>query len=195
MTIQRTIAKTLLTATLFTLGAPSFADWTINNEQSAVHFSSVKKNTIGEVHHFDQISGSLKKDGSFNAEIALTSVNTAIEIRDTRMQEHLFETAKFPTANITATLSKELMKSLKKGATLDESVTFTLDLHGKKVELTSKVAISVGKKAIQVNTIAPIMLDAAAFDLLPGIEMLKKLAALDAIATAVPVTLHLVLEK
>ena len=117
------------------------------------------------------------------------------KIRDTRMQEHLFETAKFPSANITAALPKELMKSLKKGASLSESVTFTLDLHGKKVELTGNVAINVSKKAIQVNTVAPIMLDAAAFDLVPGIEMLKKLAGLDAIATAVPVTLHLVLEK
>ena len=195
MNIQRTIASSLISASLLTIGAPSFADWMINNEQSAIHFSSVKKNTIGEVHRFDQISGLLKKDGSFTAEIALASVNTGIEIRDTRMQEHLFETAKFPSANITAALPKELMKSLKKGASLSESVTFTLDLHGKKVELTGNVAINVSKKAIQVNTVAPIMLDAAAFDLVPGIEMLKKLAGLDAIATAVPVTLHLVLEK
>lgn len=195
MTMQRTIAKALLGASLLTLGASSFADWTINNEQSAVHFSSVKKNTIGEVHRFDQISGALKKDGSFTAEIALNSVNTGIEIRDTRMKEHLFETGKFASAIITTQLTPDLMKRLKKGATLNESVTFTLDLHGKKAELTSEVAISVSKKSIQVNTIAPIMLNAAAFDLVPGIEMLKTLASLDAIATAVPVTLHLVLEK
>lgn len=195
MIMRRTLTHALLCASAIAMAAPSFADWSISSEQSAIHFSSIKKNTIGEVHSFGELSGALAKDGSFNAEIALTSVDTGIEIRDTRMQEHLFETAKYPSAKVSAALPKDLMKSLKKGASLTESVTFTLDLHGKQVELTSDVAIVVGKKTIQVDTIAPIMLDAASFGLVPGIETLKKLAGLDAIATAVPVTLHLVLEK
>lgn len=195
MNLKRRYIRSLLSASLFALATPSFADWTVNSEQSSIHFSSVKKNTIGEVHHFQELSGSLDDAGAFKVEIALASVNTGVEIRDTRMKEQLFQTSQFPKATISATLPKTLMSSLKKGATFNETVSFTLDLHGKKVELSTQVAIAVTKKEIIVSSIAPIMLDAAKFDLVPGIETLKQLASLDAIATAVPVTLHLVLTR
>ena len=64
----------------------SATQWQINNNESQVNFISTKKVNIAEVHQFDKIAGNLAETGEFSLAIDLASVNTGIEIRDSRMK-------------------------------------------------------------------------------------------------------------
>ena len=172
------------------------ADWSINNQSSAVQFVSIKKGSIGEVHHFGEISGTLTKTGELTASITLASVDTGIEIRNTRMQEQLFEITKFPLATISAQIDPALLQRLKSGKSKTLQVPFELDLHGKKVTLLADVIVNPQKGGdLVVTTAKPILLNATDFGFTAGIDKLKELAGLDAIASSIPVTVQLTLEK
>ena len=191
--------KALLLSSL--IGSLAFAqtvaaDWSINNKASAVQFVSIKKGSIGEVHHFGELNGTLTKAGALTASITLASVDTGIEIRNTRMQEHLFETTKFPLATISAQIEPTVLKSLKTGKSKALQVPFELDLHGKKVTLLADVIVNPQKGGnLVVTTAKPILLNATDFGFAAGIDQLKALAGLDTIASSIPVTVQLTLEK
>jgi polyisoprenoid-binding protein YceI len=172
----------------------AYADWKINSEQSGLQFVSIKKDTVGEINHFTRLSGSLTDAGVLSVSIDLASVETGIDIRNTRMQEHLFETKQFPFATINAQVDTELIKSLKKGVAKTASIPFELNLHGKKVQLTANVFVTRLKGKLLVTTNSPILINAEDFELAAGINKLKELAGLPSIATSVPVTVQLLLE-
>ena len=75
------------------LVAPAFADWTVAPEQSSLHFMSTKNAQVTEVHAFEALSGSVSDNGKLMIEVPLSSVDTNIPIRNTRMQEKLFNVA------------------------------------------------------------------------------------------------------
>ena len=68
-----------VTACLLAAG-PAFAGghrgWTSLDEESSVAFGSIKKNTVGEVHHLSSINGTVGENIEVAIEIALTSVET-----------------------------------------------------------------------------------------------------------------------
>jgi polyisoprenoid-binding protein YceI len=179
-----------------TFAQAAIADWNINNKASAVQFVSIKKGSIGEVHHFGELNGALTKSGALSVNITLASVETGIEIRNTRMQEYLFDVVKYPLASISAQVDPALLKQAKKGKSIPAQVPFELDMHGKKVTLMADVILSQQKGGdLTVSTTAPILLNAADFGFMPGINKLKELAGLDSIASSIPVTVMLILEK
>jgi hypothetical protein len=68
----------------------------------------------------------------------------------------------------------------------------TLSLHGKEKALTAAVVIvGDGSDRLVVFSAAPILVNAADFDLAAGVAALQNVAGLKAISTAVPVTLQL----
>lgn len=200
--ILKTFKTTSLASALIltsTLALPTLAhgktDWLVNADNSSVNFVSIKNSSVGEVHHFKALQGSLN-DGQLLVNIDLTSVETGIDIRNTRMQEHLFETNKFTTATITANVSHIDYSHLKKGQSLKANISFTINLHGKKVILSTDVAITQhADDTLNVVTTKPIMLNAKDFGLEGGIAKLMELAGLKAIASSIPVTATLSLKK
>ena len=78
----------------------------LDNTLSTLSFVSVKKGKVGEVHTIDKLSGSLSETGDLVIKLDLSSVNTNIDIRNERMQQHLFETKNNPTATISAKIGK-----------------------------------------------------------------------------------------
>ena len=88
-----------LTLLLF-LPMTVLAKWTLVNNESSIHFISVKKNTLAEVHTFTQLTGNVDNTGALSIDIDLSSVETNIPIRNQRMKEMLFDVIKFPTANV-----------------------------------------------------------------------------------------------
>ena len=83
-----------LTGLALTFAAPAFAEsWTLDGEASKVAFGSVKKDTIGEVHHFKSVSGSVDDAGKVTVEIDVASVETWIDIRNERFQKFVFDAA------------------------------------------------------------------------------------------------------
>lgn len=165
------------------------ADWMLDNEQSSLYFASTKKEVISEIHQFKTLKGSIAEKGVATLEIDLTSVDTKIDIRDQRMNKYFFETDKFATATATIDLGDE---GVKPGT---HDVTAKLNLHGIEQEVAAKVMVMEKDDKVTVMTVAPILISSTDFGLDGGIDMLKKLAALDAINKAVPVTFLLTFTK
>lgn len=178
-------AKTAVVCLLLALPSATWADWVLDNAQSALHFVSVKQGDKAETHTFQQLSGVITSQGQGKLEIDLASVATNIPIRDTRMRELLFETARFPKATVTVDLAKV---GVKPGI---QTLPVTLELHGVKQELPSTVAITEVGRTVQVASVAPVVVDAAAFGLADGVGKLREVAGLDSISLAVPVTFFL----
>ena len=92
----------LLSATLAT--APALADWALDNERSHLTFVSIKAKDVAEIHTFKEMSGTVDTDGKIAVNLMLDSVETLIPIRNERMRELLFETAKYKEAGVEAEL-------------------------------------------------------------------------------------------
>lgn len=178
------------------LSAPTMADWNLEAADSKVHFVSVKKDTIGEVHHFSDLNGVIMDSGHFVVNIPLATVDTQIDIRDDRMKQFLFEITKFPQATISGEVDPKVLRGLKTAEPVVLEVTLSINLHGQVVEKKAVLqAIKLDRKRILVNSTAPILIDAAEFSLAAGIIKLQELAGLPNIAQSIPVTVNLLFSK
>lgn len=177
------------------IATPVFSMWSVNNEQSALHFLTTKNSQVSEVHAFDSVSGSVSPSGKLTIEVPLATVNTAIPIRNTRMQEMLFEVAKYPVATFTADIPATLM-SLAVGSTSIVNVDGTLSLHGLEAPVSFNVSVSkTSSSQMVVTTVAPTLIGAATFNLTAGVEALRNIAGLKTITPNVPVTFTVTFEK
>lgn len=176
------------------ISAPVMADWALLNDQSSVHFVSTKKQHIDEIHHFKQLSGNLTKDGQFKVSIDLASVESGIEIRNTRMKEQLFKVGTFPTATISAKLPANVMQ-LKNGHSVQVSLDASLNLMQTTNSLKLNVQVTKTLDGDYIATsIQPVLISADDVGLKQGIYTLQKLAGLPSIGLTVPVSFNVVLK-
>ena len=186
------LAKPLAVASLLVGSSFASADWQLLNDQSQLSFVSVKKSAVVEVHRFKALEGSVSESGKAQVSIDLTSVDTNIGIRDQRMQEMLFETSLHPLATVSANIDGLVLKNLKTGQSSAMDVSFTVSLHGQTQTITTPVeVIALQGGLIRVSTLQPIVIKAADFKLIEGINRLKEIAGLPSITTAVPVIAQL----
>lgn len=177
-----------------TTGTSSGA-WTVVGEASRLTVVSVKNNAVAEVHRFTGISGSVGADGSAQLRIALDSVDSGIPVRDQRLRELLFDTAKFPEAHARLRLDPAPVRELAVGASLELSAPVALELRGVPREVAATLRITrLANDHWLVVTEQPVVVDAVAFGLNDGIAALREVAGLHDIATALPVSLVLVLD-
>jgi len=173
----------------------TLANWQLSNEQSAVYFISTKNQHISEIHQFTHLSGSLSEKGQLSIEIDLASVETGIEIRNTRMREKLFLVEKFPKAILSASIP-ENVRQLKVGQSLTVELPVTLQIMNIEKAMTIMAQISLNADGQFVaSSVKPILLSATDFGLKSGIELLQKIADLNSIAQSVPVTFNVVFAK
>jgi len=189
--------RSLLVATLLLLGtSPALAGWQLINDESTISFTTTKANVVAEVNDFQQLSGSLDEKGSATLEIALDSVDTAVETRDERMREFLFETKEYPVAQVRLSIDPAVISSLAPGETATLAADATLELHGTSNIFT--VAMNVAKltaSRLLVTSEKPIIVNASQVGLLEGVDKLQELAGLASISPAVPVTFLLTFEN
>jgi polyisoprenoid-binding protein YceI len=165
--------------------------WKLDNAASTINFVSVKKGSVGEVHHFDRISGEADAHQA-SVRIDLASVDTGIDIRNQRMRSMLFDVARFPAATIRADIAALDVQGLKPGQHVRGNVTLHVDLHGISKPLPASVTVvRLDNGGLMVSSRAPIIVKAADFGLDKGIEALRQVAKLPSIATAVPVSFEL----
>ncbi len=183
--------KKLCILLLMLLPATAWAGgWMLDGSSSDINFVSVKKNTVAEVHHFTSLSGSVKQSRA-TVSIDLTSVESGIGIRNERMKSMLFDVSQFATATITADISGLDTNSLNIGDMIAATVPLTLDLHGVKKELKTDVIVIALNDGLLVTSRSPVIVKAADFGLLAGIEALREAAKLPSIAQSVPVSFQL----
>lgn len=171
---------------------PLAGEWTLDSSTSRLSFVTIKAGEIAEAHRFDDLSGAVSADGTAGLMINLASVNTAVDIRDERMRDMLFEVARFAEANAAVQLDAATFEAMQTGETLVQPVTATLDLHGITGEVATEVAVTrISPDRVQVQTVAPVIVDARTFGLAEGVEQLREVAGLPSITPQVPVTFSL----
>lgn len=172
---------------------PLDGDWILDADASRISFVTVKGGDITEAHDFGKMSGTVSGEGAATVSIDLASVETNIDIRNERMREFLFETATYPEATVSAQLDPAAFSQLKIGEQIVQPVSAKLKLHGAESDLETELAVTrIGPDKVQVETTAPIIVDADTFALGAGLEKLKELAKLPSITPQVPVTFSIV---
>lgn len=170
------------------LALPVQAAWYLDYESSRLSFISTKNATLSEVGRFLVMHGKVDDKGQARLRVELDSVSTDIPLRDERIREHLFETKRFAEAEITAQLDLAPIAELADGVQLEMRQPVTVSLHGKRKSYASDLLVTrLDEHRFQVVTLSPLVLDAADFDLAPGIETLRKLAGAGSIGLSVPV--------
>jgi len=163
----------------------------LDNALSSLSFVSVKKGSAGEAHHIRKLSGSISTSGELSVVLDLASVDTKVEIRDQRMKEFLFDTAKHPTATITANIGNKIPAA----GVIMRSGEVTLSMHGASKSLpVNAIIVNTGDKLVMTSA-TPIILKAADFGMEAGVKKLQELAKLPSVATAVPVSFALTFSK
>jgi len=186
-------APVLLAATAFSCTA--FANYTVDTENSSVHFLSTKNVNVTESHTFDRFMGSVSESGILDLSIDLSSVNTLIPIRNERMQSMLFNVTEFSKAKFTAQVSPSLL-SLAPGQSQTAEITGDLSISGvtKPTSFTVRVT-GLQDGSLLATTIKPSLIRAADFGLDKGIEALKEVAMLQNISGTVPFSFSVVFIK
>jgi len=183
----------LMALTLLLAAGAARAQWELDNDKSTVNFVSIKNDKVAEIHSFTSLVGYIGADGKVQLGIDLDSVETLIPIRNERMRELLFDTAKFPAANISAQVDPAILAATADGGVVTADLPVTLSLHGIEQTLIAPVVVvGEGDNRLRVLTSRPVLVNAVDFGLDSGITALREIAGLKAISVAVPVTLQLV---
>ena len=194
---ERIMYKFLATTSLILATQISFAaTWQLNNSNSHVDFTSTKNGTISEDSKFTQFSGTISDNGQATVQVSLNSVDTRIALRDERMRELLFETARFPQATFTTKIDTKTMQELSDNQPHTIEVDGTLDLHGVQHPIQTKVvAQQVNANTLQIKNAEPLVLNTNDYNMAAGVAALQKLAGLNNISSSVPVNFTLTFDK
>ncbi len=169
--------------------------WSLNSAASYLNFVTTKNTNVIEAHGFDQLSGGISDTGTATLVIDLSSVNTAITLRDQRMRDLLFEVASYPSATITLTVPNGLLASLAVGSTNEIDITATLNLHGINQPLATRLSVQkLTASRVLVQNLTPVLVSAADYNLSTGVEALRAAVGIASISKAVPVDFTLVFD-
>jgi hypothetical protein len=172
------------------------AGWQLDAANSSVGFATVKNDVVGEGHAFGRLSGSIDAKGVAHLKIDLASVDTGIPIRDERMRDLLFEVARFPVAEISATVPLAEIEPLPVGASILLPLELTLKLHGAETTLAASLRVRrLDAGHVLVTTVKPVVVSAAEVGLGEAIERLREIAGLQSISPAVPVSVVLAFRR
>lgn len=176
-------AKISLAGLMFGLLSMSAqADWELNNADSSFYYVSSKAAAISELNYFANLSGSISADGNAVLEVDLASVDTAIDIRNQRVRDMLFETQQYPTAIITIDVDSAALTNMASGSSSVESYDYSLSLHGVTADLSASLRLTkLSDGRIEIQTAQPIIIGAGLFGLTEGVEALREVAGLPSI--------------
>ena len=170
------------------LAAPAQAAWYLDYESSRLGFVSSRDAGGTENNRFLVMHGNVDEKGQASLRIELDSVQSGVPLRDERLKEHLFDTARFPEATVTAHLDLGPILGLASGAQLEMTLPLRLELHGASHAYRTEVLVTrLDARRFQVVTLSPLILQLADFGLAPGVERLRQLAGLKSIGLSVPV--------
>lgn len=166
--------------------------WMLDGGASTVAFGSVKKDKIGESHHFGKLSGTVT-GGDVSVEIDLGSIETNIDKRNGRMVEHVLMNA--PTATLTTKIDVAALEGLAVGAMTEVDIEGNLALGSVNLPIEASVmVVRLSEMRVMVVTSEMIWVSTVDAGIDAGIDMMQKMAKLPGITRTFPVTLRLVFD-
>lgn len=183
----KSILAATATAILLSTSAAA-AEWTLDSERSTLHFVSVKNDTVAEIHRFTELSGTMN-DGELEVTIPVASIDTSIPIRNERMLNHLFQANEYANVTATAAIPTEIYDLETATGTLPVVVPMTVFIAGEAVEVDAALQVTkLDADHVVATTSQPVLINAAEFGLVKGINKLQEIAGLSAIDHVIPVT-------
>jgi polyisoprenoid-binding protein YceI len=174
----------------------SYAEWTLDGGASSFFYVTTKAAAVTEVNSFSGLSGAINEEGKASLVIDLATVNTAVEIRDQRMRDLVFQVADFPEATVSVDVDAEALNSMSPGVSTAGSYSAQVTLHGVTQEIMADLQITkLADNSVLVQIARPLVVAASAFGLQPGVDELQKVAALPSITPGVVVDFTLLYRK
>jgi polyisoprenoid-binding protein YceI len=176
-----------LTALLLLLPLAAGADWTLEGDASKVGFITTKNEHFSERHRFQQVSGEVSGDGSFEVRIPVDSVDTGVGIRDERMRDILFKASEHPYITVRGDVGDAVL-DLETGGVQRVDLEATVSIAGteRPLVLTARVT-RLADDAVQVTSDSPVLVGAGQFGLEGAVDQLREVVGLSSISYAVPV--------
>lgn len=159
-----------------------FADWRLNTENSSLYYVTSKAAAVSELNSFAELSGSIGDDGRARVDISLASVDTAIDIRNERMRDIVFQITTYPLATITMQTNGDRLNALEEGESFSNSYAANVSLRGTDQDLGIDVVVTkLQGGGLLVVLAKPLIINAASFGLADSVEQLREIAGLPSI--------------
>lgn len=192
-TLAKALAATMIMAS--PLWAGGHEKWSAVQDESVIAFGSIKGNDYGEVNSFEAVTGQVNEKGNVTLSIALSSLETNIDIRNERIIEHIFK-ATDAVAQLNGQIDFDQVHDLKVGETTNVDFEGVLSFVGVEADVEAELFVArLAQDRVLVTTANMIMLSTEDLGMTAGIDKLKELASLDSITRVTPVTVRMVLEK
>ena len=174
----------------------TIARWLLDAPKSTFHFVAVKNTNTAEAFTFTQLQGTVAANGAATLTIPLASISTGVDIRNTRMQNLLFESGYLPSLHFTTQLDNAVLDAMAVGDIRVQSLTGNLILHAVSKAITFDATIvKHSATSISVSPRRPIVINSVDFELNAGVEALRAIANLSAIGEKVPVYFKMFLTR
>ncbi|MBT5485047.1 MAG: YceI family protein [Gammaproteobacteria bacterium] len=167
---------------LLTSSQSGFAAWTLNQDDSALYYITSKAAAVSELNSFTELSGSINDAGNGTLAISLSSVDTAVDIRNERMRDIVFQVANYPIASISVQANGAMLAGMSAGETVQATFDAVIELHG--IQQNMPVELAVNKQesgGLLVVLAKPLIINAASFGLAESVEQLREIAGLPSI--------------
>ena len=169
--------------------------WVLNGGASHFYMQTSKAESITEIHQFIGLTGTIDGGGNADVKIDLTSVSSGVDVRDVRMRFLLFETYKFPNAEVTAKIDMSKLQDLTSKIRDTYPLHFTVAMHGMTKDFDADVYVTrLSDKSVSVATAKPIVVKTDDFGLTAGLAKLSEAVNGTPIVSAASFTFDLVFE-
>ena len=190
--MRNTLSTLSIVLALFS-GASFAADnYILDSKFSSISFTTIKNQFVVEPATIDTLKGTLNSEGQFDVSVDLGGIKTGIPIRNTRLNEIFFESAKHTPVKV---VGKVDWTTLGKGSH-KLKVPADVTLFGKTKSVEFPVVVFSSSDTVMVSSSAPVIIGASDFGI--PTENLTNLAATVGgikISDRVPLTLNLTFKK
>ncbi|WOG26629.1 YceI family protein [Endozoicomonas sp. 8E] len=175
-------------------GLSNAAQYELNRDISRVSFATVKLEYVIEPASISSLTGSINETGLLTLDIPISGIDTGIGIRNERLNKLFFQSDLFPSAKVSAQISKSLLAlgTVVKQLTVPAKVT----LYGQTQELEFPVNVVKCGDLLSVASTEPVIIRASQFGVpAKNLTELAKTVGQIPISETVPVNFSLVFSK
>lgn len=184
--------KIIVFIMLMTISISAHAAWTLWNQASDLNFVSTVNSSSSEVHSFTNMDGTISDNGEATLKIDLASVETNNPHRNEQIRKLIFDIENFQELLVSIKLDKDQLASLAISSPVVMAVNTTISLHGIRKNIHANLLVTrLQTGCLLINSLRPMLISLADFNLLDNLERLRSIAKLDSITNTVPVTLNL----